>query len=75
MNKSKYYILVFATKADRKAGEYAYEFDCSTLEQADRAADDEIKLGNYAASIYERSGTTAPSVRVSTHLQPQTVAA
>ena len=63
MNKAKYYILVFATQEDRKAGEQAYEFDCSTLDQAYRAADDEIELGNYAASVYERSGTTAPSVR------------
>ncbi len=70
MNKPKYYVIVFATKADRKAGDYVYEFDCFTVDQASRAADDEIKLGNYAASIYECSGTTAPSVRIATHLQP-----
>lgn len=70
MSKPKYYILVFPTKAARQAGDYEYEFDCSTLDQAARAADDEIKLGNYAASIYERSGTTAPSVRIATHFQP-----
>lgn len=74
MSKAKYYILVFATQADRKAGEQAYEFDCPTLDHAYRAADDEIKLGNYAASIYERSGTTAPSVRIATHIMPAVAA-
>lgn len=72
MNKAKYYVLAFATKADRQAGEQAYEFDCDTLEQAEEAADDEVTTqGMYAASIYERSGTTAPSVRIATHIVPQ----
>lgn len=71
MNKAKYYVLAYKTNADRKAGEFEYSFDCATLAQADAGADDEVTVqGMYAASIYERSGTTAPSVRIATHLTP-----
>lgn len=71
MARAKYYVLVFATKQDRAAGDQAYEFDCSTLDEAWAAADSEVGEGNYAASIYERSGTAKPSTRIATHLRPQ----
>lgn len=75
MKKPKYYVLAYKTKADRAAGEYEYSFDCDTLAQAEDGADDEVKTqGMHAASIYERSGTTAPSVRLATHTVPQLAA-
>lgn len=75
MNQTKYYVLAYKTKADRKAGDFEYSFDCKTLAQAEEGADDEVTAqGMYAASIYERSGTTAPSVRIATHIMPQVAA-
>lgn len=70
---SKFYVLVFATKEDRTAGEQAYEFDCETLDEAYASAHEETEK-SYAASIYERSGNTAPSVRVATVIRPQVAA-
>lgn len=72
MPKQKYFVLVYPTQADRKAGNYSHEFDCFTLAEAEEDADAEVtEYGNYAASIYERSGDTSPSVRIATHIQPQ----
>lgn len=70
MSKTKFFVLVFKTRQDRVDGNYEYEFDCKTLNKAHDAANSEVDEGNYAASIYERSGTTAPSIRISTHFQP-----
>lgn len=74
MNKPKYFVLVFATKADSDAGEQAYEFDCDTVNEAYDAADSEVDEGNYAAAIHERSGTTAPSICIGARKVPKAAA-
>ncbi len=71
MVSQKYYVLVYATREDRKAGEQEYEFDCDTLDEAHKAAGDEVSEGKYAASIYQRSGNASPSFFVASHVIPQ----